>query len=476
MKSTVIRTVLFFITLSAGAIPDAAVFTSISVDPATGQVTITWQPSPTPNIKQYEFYEIIQGIDGGVPFVTLPRTETTYTFSSAANVSRRFYLVARDSANVASDETPMHNSIATMLQFDSCNNHIILSWTPYIGWPGGVLQYKVYDYNSGTIIGSTTSTSYVIQNIQANTSYSYYIKAESGTSASSTSYRISKYTAMPATPSFIIGTASVEGANINTEFSIDPSSELSSYILYRSLSITRDFDAIHTFSNYNGKLIQYSDPDLNTTSTTYYYKLAALNTCNVEIKTSGPVNNIILNVSNESLTNHLSWTKYKPFSSDLRYTVIQVNEAIQKKIIENTSSLQYTDDVSPLRSYTGEKRIENEFCYFITVRDTLSESKSNRICVSVMPDIKAPNGFTPNGDGKNDIFKPLLSFKPEKYLLVVYNRWGNKLFQSTDPETGWDGRYKGVPVETGVYIYSLMVTSTDGRETTQSGEITVVYP
>ena len=73
-----------------------------------------------------------------------------------------------------------------------------------------------------------------------------------------------------------------------------------------------------------------------------------------------------------------------------------------------------------------------------------------------MPGLWLPNAFTPDGDGKNDIFQPVTqrnSLKP--YLLNVYNRWGQLVFTSSDPETGWDGTLNSEPCPEGLYTYFI---------------------
>ena len=71
-----------------------------------------------------------------------------------------------------------------------------------------------------------------------------------------------------------------------------------------------------------------------------------------------------------------------------------------------------------------------------------------------------PSAFTPNGDGLNDIFRPtLINF--EDYSLVIYNRWGEKIFESEDSAFGWDGTYNGAVVQNGVYSFVMRYKTTE---------------
>jgi gliding motility-associated-like protein len=64
-----------------------------------------------------------------------------------------------------------------------------------------------------------------------------------------------------------------------------------------------------------------------------------------------------------------------------------------------------------------------------------------------------PKGFTPNGDGKNDVLRPLLFGDIKQYRFYVYNRWGQLIFQSTTPGIGWSGMLSGVKVDSGVFVW-----------------------
>ncbi|WP_343748589.1 PKD domain-containing protein [Fluviicola sp.] len=70
-----------------------------------------------------------------------------------------------------------------------------------------------------------------------------------------------------------------------------------------------------------------------------------------------------------------------------------------------------------------------------------------------------PNAFTPDGDEFNQTFKPVFTsgFDPQNYTLLIYNRWGETVFESHDADSGWDGTYQNTMVPEGTYIWSIKV-------------------
>ena len=72
--------------------------------------------------------------------------------------------------------------------------------------------------------------------------------------------------------------------------------------------------------------------------------------------------------------------------------------------------------------------------------------------------IYIPNAFTPNGDGNNDIVKCYLKNNlGEKFNFMIFNRWGEKVFETSNPAQGWDGTYKGQMQPPGVFVYVVKV-------------------
>ena len=87
-----------------------------------------------------------------------------------------------------------------------------------------------------------------------------------------------------------------------------------------------------------------------------------------------------------------------------------------------------------------------------------------------------PNTFTPNLDGKNEIWKPVMNeCNKEGYKLVIYDRWGQRVFYSTNPDEGWDGKVDGKFVQNNtVYTYRLIVRDYTGQEFEYSGHVMVL--
>jgi gliding motility-associated-like protein len=84
-----------------------------------------------------------------------------------------------------------------------------------------------------------------------------------------------------------------------------------------------------------------------------------------------------------------------------------------------------------------------------------------------------PTGFTPNGDGVNDMLYIRSNFITEVYL-TIYDRWGEKLFETDNVKKGWDGLYKGKQLDQGVYGYYMTFKCNNGQESFKKGNITLM--
>lgn len=102
-------------------------------------------------------------------------------------------------------------------------------------------------------------------------------------------------------------------------------------------------------------------------------------------------------------------------------------------------------------------------------RDSVNYSNIEQCCT-----FSYPNAFTPNDDGSNDGWKPIVYGNVDSYLLSVYNRWGERVFISSDPNEHWRGTYAGKKADIGTYFYLLRANCTTGKEEVKSGEFILI--
>lgn len=113
--------------------------------------------------------------------------------------------------------------------------------------------------------------------------------------------------------------------------------------------------------------------------------------------------------------------------------------------------------------------------YTITVTDPGGCKLADSLAVTVSElGLLIPTAFSPNGDGENDVFH-VLNKNLAQVDLQVFNRWGEKVYETTDWTVGWDGTYKGMKQEVGVYIWECSYRFT-GETTlkTAKGNVTLI--
>lgn len=95
----------------------------------------------------------------------------------------------------------------------------------------------------------------------------------------------------------------------------------------------------------------------------------------------------------------------------------------------------------------------------LTVKDSVGCVDSSNVQITVFDVLVyyIPNAFTPDGDTYNETFQPVFTsgFDPYEYHLIIFNRWGETIFESFNDEIGWDGTYNGNRVADGVYVWTV---------------------
>lgn len=115
--------------------------------------------------------------------------------------------------------------------------------------------------------------------------------------------------------------------------------------------------------------------------------------------------------------------------------------------------------------------------YYVKVSDDEGCTEYDSLHVRVLKtgyDILVPNAFTPNGDGLNDIFRPIPVGIKEFYSFEIYDRWGKIVFRSTESNKGWDGRVNAQPAQTGTYVWIVKGMTVDNKLIEKHGAVVLL--
>lgn len=147
--------------------------------------------------------------------------------------------------------------------------------------------------------------------------------------------------------------------------------------------------------------------------------------------------------NNSTHTNQIYWE----ITGSNGYYLNSTDEVISIELPKDTAT--YTICLAAMNTNGCEDLI----CEEITVQNKLS--------------FYIPNSFTPNNDGLNDYFGPVFTgVEPSEYNLIIFNRWGQQIFESKDINTLWDGQYKSKKAPTGIYLWKL--------EYKEEGEVEII--
>lgn len=113
----------------------------------------------------------------------------------------------------------------------------------------------------------------------------------------------------------------------------------------------------------------------------------------------------------------------------------------------------------------------------LTVKDNngCSGNDTTRIVEKICyTGVYIPTAFTPNNDGLNDLFRARVYGKTTSFKLEVYNRYGEKVFETTDPGAGWNGIYKGTPQSTAVFVWQCFYQLTGEKSAYKKGTVALI--
>lgn len=500
------------------------VIDSVSVT-SDNKVVLTWSVENPDEVDGYFIFKYVEGsssyIDGFHSIATVESTVsvegTTYTGYSALTFTDdvpdfggchpdqrpETYGVAAyslDNGTYTYDVPSLNMAHSTIFLskpvLDKCKASLSFTWTPYVGWRSDLKEYQIMCKKGSTSQYKVLATvnpnlgSYSHINLTPKETYTYYIRAFNKNGATSTSNVQEIFADFDKLPEVVaIRSVSTESeSEIKVTMQVDPTATVREYQLLKAEAPDDEYDTLAVFPN-GGPEYEYVD-SVQSTTVNHYYKFRAITTCDEVYKTTAYHTNIVLMAGETETTNNdlisLAWSEYVNWPDGVEgyniYRSVNGSEPEFIKIIESGENTAYTDDVSEVKNSNPENTNGVwTFCYYVEAVEsnsasTPASSKSNRVCITQITQILLPNAFNPLSMYEiNRTFKPILP-DVTNYSMVICTRWGTKIFETTDPSIGWDGRVnEGELASEGTYVYYLSFSTSAGTQT-KLGYVTVFFP
>ena len=429
------------------------------------------------NLSSFGKFRNYKISDGNTKYEEFDETKDRFIVSFDSEPSVACYsLTVLDYCELESSPSTTHCFITlTVSSTESYKNE--LSWTPYQGWTN-VDDYDIFrkDENDVFVKIATVSddiNSYIDEGL-CDQSYEYYVSANHPSfSYTSKSYNVSQRPLYIKNESLSgISNVSVSG---ESEIAISWSkSQFSEFLNYKVAkyqddknTLVNEFAVTDTF---------FKDNNVEISEHSYIYTVVEADRCGLFTNEGREGKSILL--KGEYLDgSNLNWSAYENWENGVKEYNVEINEAGTFINVNTTPS-----DSRSFFEKKYYKEISGKNCYRVYGLSYKGDtSYSNTVCLSGKPIVVLPTGFSPNGDGLNDEFKPIAQFIQEGELLnlnsfvfSIFSRWGEKIYETTNPADGWDGSYLRSPCQQGSYIYQLTATGVNGRKIYKNGSVTLL--
>jgi gliding motility-associated-like protein len=451
------------------SVPLPPVLTSVSVNPETGNTDLKWSLTPSADIAAYIVYTYKE--PDGLPVDTIwDPSSTAYTVSSTGTkyFSISYVVTAYRLSTISGEDgctSPLSNVLSTIFcssSIDTCNRKITVKWNKYSDFPKPVKEYKILASVNGStlsemVTSNKNSDNFTVSDFNTDSQYCFAVKAVFDDGTFSTSNKSCLSTKMQRPPDWInadYATVS-EDNKISVSFTVDPLSEIRNFSLGRTTGTSGTFQEIAKPVSVGGRIV-FTDNETKAGDINYY-RLSAINSCNIPVVKSNMCSNIVLKMERSGDEILLSWNSYKKwlgFLSEYRLNINTGNGFEEKTILSVSDTLFSLGYKEIMFDVSGD-----EVCFFIKASESSNPhgvsgtSHSSVVCTTPTEVITVPNLFTPDNDLLNDNFKPVLSFTPKDYHLIISDRKGRVLFESRDHLEEWDGNFNGDPQPQGDHSF-----------------------
>lgn len=333
-----------------------------------------------------------------------------------------------------------------------------------VSFKSGVIQKDApfhYLWDFGDKQKDTTANPvHVFKSSSAMATYRVRLRVSNGYCSDTTSSVVSIQNINPQAASAMRLATVVNNSSIFLTW--NSNSAASKYRVYKKAPIDALFNKIADVSD-----TFYTDTKVDVNTTAYCYKVQPLDECGNEGTISSEACPILLSgkvLDKNDSRSELNWNTYRSFL----FSTDAENVYKDGKLLSSPVYSPFDDD----SFYSADSGIHR---YWIEATEMGTDlvSRSNTIRLIESVHLWIPNVFTPNQDERNDGFEISTSGMRQMHT-TIYNRWGERMYETDDLHPKWDGRWQGAIVPEGVFFYTVTGLGNDGEHISRKGTVTVL--
>ena len=450
-------------------------------------VDIRWRRNPSPEVVGYIIYKLTNS--GLVPIANVPNRDTIHYVDATATPSVKietYQVLAVDACNNTSLFDQNHNTVLLKATQSKCNQTITLKWNIYKNAATALSKHEIWVGENGrnpSLIASVgaADTTYTLRNVTDRLRYNIFVKAIQ--SVSNISSRSSDTTILadiiqPVTTLLLKNASVTDKKQIEIIWLWNRNAKIDSVRVLRG-----DKDSGYVeIKKFKAPTVLddeafFVDTSANPSLHSYFYKIETKDQCGVKRLSNFAMTPHLTGKGAANRRNLLNWNRLQvPIGEAIGYQVYRIVSGVPTLVglPVDTSIFDFPDVVGsdePLVCY----RLGANFRYALPDGSTEEgTSFSNTVCIDQFSTIWVPNAFAPSG--KNVEFRPVFTYieTVKTYKMEIFDRWGNKIFETTDPMVGWDGRKGSQAMPQGTYTFLIKAEQGNGHTFAERGVVMLV--
>jgi gliding motility-associated-like protein len=465
-------------------IPEPIVIRVVTVNGE--DVYIDWEDAISPEVTGYL---IFRQIGGNVDVIDTIYNATEYidTLASPNSRSELYFILGLDECENNSIFINPHQTIYLEAENFSCDQSIELNWNLYQNWRNGIGEQHVWVSIDGGAYEEVATLEpgddfFVLENVIDSAEYCIYLQAEEAMTGVLSNSNVVCLTTNIVEPIEVLDITNVTyqaDNSIRVDWVWNENAEI------LAAEIQREFQA-EPFTTIGNIPIQlpippggsFVDPPGQINGGPISYQLITTDSCGATVTSTKGTTILLTAFATPQRINQLNWS---PFGIEngtaLSYDIYKTSGGLTTYLatVDGATTI-YEDPVDV------DNPFEEEACYYVIGKGGVNlsngsnvavQSRSNTTCIEQFASVFMPNAFAPSGI--NQEFRPVIAFGNDReYLFQIFNRYGQKVFETTNPSEGWDGSLNGKEQPGGVYVYYLRLVQPDGEAIELKGTLALL--